>query len=567
MARGFGKDGRALVSSTGMPIPTQHHRQYLMPLTRSPTVKRKGRPSTARATAKSKTEQKLSSMEFESDSTTGNLVAVIEFPPKTTKDTGASEMSRPTAEENEKLVSDKSRLEEKSVRRDRQSSLEVGFSVSSGRDASDASHKNLSEASIREGESEKKQQALAETESGTDTDATVKKLDDNIFTLWGGRSRTPSIDEDRQEVCLCKGGPGKIECGQPVDPSKNGEVGIRCDKCREWYHAPCQMVPKAAVNAVGKYSMIHWFCTSCHVVLFDKKEKEGVNMLADRLKTLEEDSIGKMKDHIKDLEKMVFNHLKLVDRALSNQEETAANHTRMLERTLREQREQKSSYADMVKKSCAQTVSEMTAQLNKMEEQNRPEKAHPKEITEALGSIMDKERRKLNVVVYNLPESEPNEFETREKKDKDQFVGAIQSSLRLNIKVSKCFRAGRIQADRPRLLIVTLNDLETKIELLRMSSQLRSIPEWKSLYIIPDLTLAEREERRKLRQELATRRSAGEENLIIKKGKIIKVTKPAMQNKFLGVQGDRHENNKHVNSSPNANSQEGVANKTADKQQ
>ena len=290
-------------------------------------------------------------------------------------------------------------------------------------------------------------------------------------------------------------------------------------------------------------------------------------MLADRLKTLEEDSIGKMKDHIKDLEKMVFNHLKLVDRALSNQEETAANHTRMLERTLREQREQKSSYADMVKKSCAQTVSEMTAQLSKMEEQNRPEKAHPKEITEALGSIMDKERRKLNVVVYNLPESEPNEFETREKKDKDQFVGAIQSSLRLDIKVSKCFRAGRIQADRPRLLIVTLNDLETKIELLRMSSQLRSIPEWKSLYIIPDLTLAEREERRKLRQELATRRSAGEENLIIKKGKIIKVTKPAMQNKFLGVQGDRHVNNKHVNSSPNANSQEGVANKTADKQQ
>ena len=200
------------------------------------------------------------------------------------------------------------------------------------------SRKNLSEVSKKEGESEReKQRALAEAETGMDT--TVKKLNDNIFTLWGGRSRTPSIDEDRQESCLCKGGPGKVECNQPVDPSKNGVVGIWCDKCKDWYHASCQKVPKAVVNAVGKYSMIHWFCLTCQVSLFYKKEKEGVDKLADRLKMLEEDSVGKLKDHVKDLEKMVFNHLKLIDRALSNQEESAANYTRMLERTLWEQNE------------------------------------------------------------------------------------------------------------------------------------------------------------------------------------------------------------------------------------
>ena len=46
------------------------------------------------------------------------------------------------------------------------------------------------------------------------------------------------------------------------------------------------MVPKAVVNAVVReYSMIHWFGASFHVLLFDKKEKEGVGKLADRLKT------------------------------------------------------------------------------------------------------------------------------------------------------------------------------------------------------------------------------------------------------------------------------------------
>ena len=91
-----------------------------------------------------------------------------------------------------------------------------------------------------------------------------------------------------------------------------------------------------------------------------------------------------------------------------------------------------------------------------------------------------------------------------------------------------------------------------------MLSQLRSIPEWKSLCINPDLKPAG-EERRKLTQELATRRSLGGESLNIKKGKITKVTKHAMQSIFPDVQWDRYENSRHEKALQKG--QEGVAKK------
>ena len=74
-----------------------------------------------------------------------NLVAMIGIPPKPTKDTAASEMSQPTALENEKPVSGKPRSDEEGEGIDNQGSVEVGFSVPCDQDASNVQHKNLRE--------------------------------------------------------------------------------------------------------------------------------------------------------------------------------------------------------------------------------------------------------------------------------------------------------------------------------------------------------------------------------------------------------------------------------------
>ena len=62
-----------------------------------------------------------------------------------------------------------------------------------------------------------------------------------------------------------------------------------------------------------------------------------------------------------------------------------------------------------------------------------------------------------------------------------------------------------------------------------MASQLRRSSEWHSIYINPDLTQKEREAGKKLREELAQRRRAGEQNIYIKRGRIVCETAQAVQ--------------------------------------
>ena len=79
---------------------------------------------------------------------------------------------------------------------------------------------------------------------------------------------------------------------------------------------------------------------------------------------------------------------------------------------------------------------------------------------------------------------------------------------------------------KPRLLVISLEDVDTKHEILKVASQLRDSANWSNVYITPDLTWKEREVGRKLREDLAKRRANGEENLYIKQGKIVQGARP-----------------------------------------
>ena len=83
---------------------------------------------------------------------------------------------------------------------------------------------------------------------------------------------------------------------------------------------------------------------------------------------------------------------------------------------------------------------------------------------------------------------------------------------------------GKKHQDRPRLLIITLDNPACKHDILRGAPQLRNSGKYDKICITPDLTLKEREAGRKLREELASRRRAGEENVAIRGGKIIHTT-------------------------------------------
>ena len=64
--------------------------------------------------------------------------------------------------------------------------------------------------------------------------------------------------------------------------------------------------------------------------------------------------------------------------------------------------------------------------------------------------------------------------------------------------------------------------MEDKKAILHMAKDLRNSPTWSNVYISPDQTPKEQVLSRELRTELKTRRDAGENNIVIRFGKITK---------------------------------------------
>ena len=108
--------------------------------------------------------------------------------------------------------------------------------------------------------------------------------------------------------------------------------------------------------------------------------------------------------------------------------------------------------------------------------------------------------------------------------DKSLF-GGLCNSLGLDAHISTVTRLGKKAPDKIRPLCVCLNNEAAKRRILSKSSQFRSEAEWENVYVKPDMTLAERNANRLLRQELKDRRNRGEKHLVIRRNKIVSLNK------------------------------------------
>lgn len=134
----------------------------------------------------------------------------------------------------------------------------------------------------------------------------------------------------------------------------------------------------------------------------------------------------------------------------------------------------------------------------------------------------EKERRKLNLIIYNMPESTADSAIDRRDADEGEMCELLQEIGFDNMQITHSSRLGKKDENRPRLLRVGLTDYMLKQAILRRSRMLRQTDRWERVFIAPDLTFKERDERKVLLDEMKTRKEAGEENLTIYKNRIIK---------------------------------------------
>jgi hypothetical protein len=155
-----------------------------------------------------------------------------------------------------------------------------------------------------------------------------------------------------------------------------------------------------------------------------------------------------------------------------------------------------------------------------------------KKLAEVMDEQKEIEKRKMNVIIWNLRESA--KAEVAEKKEDD--LAAAKSLLAKLVpldedEVVDPVRLGKVSlGNRPRMLRVTIKKEEKRKEILRKAPELnRTVAdEKKRIYINPDYTQKQREQYKALREEKKRRIDAGEENLAIRNGKIVTV-KPRQQ--------------------------------------
>ena len=142
--------------------------------------------------------------------------------------------------------------------------------------------------------------------------------------------------------------------------------------------------------------------------------------------------------------------------------------------------------------------------------------------------LSERNKRKCNVVVHNLPEPSSATNET----DIKCFADICRGELGFEVDITKSFRLGQKQNSKPLSLLFKLSSEALHNKLLSYAPKLRFSSTWYQLYIQPDMTPTEREAYRKLQEEIKRRKNLGETNLIIRNGNNIQYVQKSLEQEY-----------------------------------
>ena len=277
-------------------------------------------------------------------------------------------------------------------------------------------------------------------------------------------------------------------CNKTCDADGARGEAVQCDLCEGWVHASCENISSKLYKSFSSlaksipnmvYYCKHNKCQSrikCIVAEYTKfslsmspkDTNRSVEMLSDKYASLSQ-SVNELSSKIDHLFTRNVNLQMEVDSALESNSPTTINPT--------------------------------SVAFNVVDE------------------LAKRDRRKCNIVVHNLPESAPPGPDN--KADIDSFCDLCKSTFDMDPAILKSTRLGQKVGDKPRSLLIKLKDEMIQNQILSLAPKLRFSSTWKRIYIQPDMTPSEREAHKLLYNQLQTRRSQGESNLIIRNGKIV----------------------------------------------
>ena len=260
------------------------------------------------------------------------------------------------------------------------------------------------------------------------------------------RNKEATSDDEND---LCK------SCNKPAD----GET-IQCDWCGEWEHKTCAKLSDNHYKLLNEPSPnIMFFCSSCH-------PKVKVTLEASY--------------NINELHISLDKRLKLIEEKLSKIPDNLSDHLSQC--------------------SLLQPIQDMQIQDPQSSIQNTSNSISdisPNKISSAVVSLLndekEREKRCMNIIIHNLPESTAKTGEERKQDDISKITEMCNQNLETPTSVTNAVRLGKKSTDpnKPRIIKVTVGSKRERAKILSKCTNLRnpSMPSHlKKVFITPDLT-------------------------------------------------------------------------------
>jgi len=140
-----------------------------------------------------------------------------------------------------------------------------------------------------------------------------------------------------------------------------------------------------------------------------------------------------------------------------------------------------------------------------------------KVVKEDVKEALKIERRKLNLVIHGVPESDAEQ-------DIDQIAEILATGLHMDFErhVDKVMRIGKFDENKSRPIRLVIKTLDGKKQILSRAKDQKDVENYKRMFISPDLTRKQQGKDKQLRTEPKRLREQGEVTAKIKYGKIIK---------------------------------------------
>ena len=255
-------------------------------------------------------------------------------------------------------------------------------------------------------------------------------------------------------------------CGICEKKVLSNQNALQCDSCDRWFHCGCEKVAVSDYKLLKDCECAKWHCKKCDLN-YKETKRENIFLKSELQRVKDENEILKQK---------------------------------LL--ALEEKIDAKQSFSkDDIEKIVEESIQEHA----------------------------EKEKRKLNVMVFNLPEAQSEDWEVRQKYDNQTVSNIIEGGLGITPvdTIQQIVRVGKRTNDsrdnrNPRPLIVKMNNMKDKWNIIKNAKKLRNGKNmgWRNVYLVPDLTQKEREKEKKLREELNKRRDRGEKGWQIKRGEL-----------------------------------------------